>query len=152
LVAFFVRVGGMPHLPGLRSPCSQNPTEPHDGVVRTVLFVCAHGAYRSRIAAAFFNAAAPPGWSAASAGLEPQDTVSDAAVRLAAGTAAEAHLEQDPPHSLAEHPAADRIVAIDCEVPGAERWTLAVTQIGRAQRDEIQARAERLASELRPRG
>jgi protein-tyrosine-phosphatase len=118
--------------------------------VQTVLFVCAHGAYRSRLAAAFFNAAAPAGWSAASAGLEPQDTVSDAAIRLAAGTAAEAHLEQDPPHSLAEHPSPDRIVAIDCEMPGVERWTLAVTQIGRAQRDEIQSRVERLAAELRP--
>jgi hypothetical protein len=120
--------------------------------VQTVLFVCAHGAYRSRLAAAFFNAAAPPGWSAASAGLEPQDTVSDAAIRFAAGTAAEAHLEQDAPHALGQHPSPDRLVAIDCEVPGAERWTLAVTQIGRAQRDELQARAERLASELQPRG
>jgi protein-tyrosine-phosphatase len=119
---------------------------------RTVLFVCAHGAYRSRLAAAFFNAAAPTGWRAASAGQEPQDAVSDAAIRLAAGTAAEAHLEQDRPHALAQHRSPDRLVAIDCDVPGAERWNLTVTQIGRAQRDEIRARAERLASELQPRG
>jgi protein-tyrosine-phosphatase len=118
-------------------------------VVQTVLFVCAHGAYRSRLAAAFFNAAAPPGWGAASAGQEPQDTVSDAALRLAAGTAAEAHLERDPPHGLAKHPSPDRIVAIDCDVPGADRWTLTVTQIGRAQRDEIRTRVERLSAELR---
>jgi protein-tyrosine-phosphatase len=118
--------------------------------VQTVLFVCAHGAYRSRLAAAFFNASPPDGWHAASAGQEPQEAMSDAALRLAAGTEAEAHLEQDPPHSLAEHPSPDRIVAIDCEMPGAELWTLTVTQIGRMQRDEIRARVERLAAELRP--
>jgi hypothetical protein len=115
---------------------------------RTVLFVCAHGAYRSRLAAAFFNAAAPSGWRAVSAGQEPQEAVSDAAVRLVAGTDAEAYLEQDPPHGLARHPSPDRLVAIDCDVPGAERWTLTTTQIGRAQRDEIRVRAERLAAEL----
>lgn len=115
---------------------------------RTVLFVCAHGAYRSRLAAAFFNAVAPTGWHAASAGQEPQDAVSDAASRLVAGTDAEPYLELDPPHGLADHPFPDRMVAIDCDVLEAEGWTLAATQIGRAQRDELRARAERLASEL----
>jgi hypothetical protein len=75
--------------------------------------------------------------------------VSDAASRLVAGTDAEPYLELDPPHGLADHPAPDRMVAIDCDVPGVERWTLAATQIGRAQRDELHARAaRRLAAEL----
>jgi hypothetical protein len=118
------------------------------GAMRTVLFVCSHGAYRSRLAAAFFNAAAPAGWHAVSAGQEPQETVSDAALRLAEGTPAEAHLEQDPPHGLGQHPSPDRLVAIDCDVPGAQRWILDATRIGRAQRDEIRMRAERLAATL----
>jgi protein-tyrosine-phosphatase len=118
------------------------------GGSKTVLFVCAHGAYRSRLAAAFFNAAAPAGWHAVSAGQDPQEAVSDAALRLAAGTPAEGHLEQDPPHRLEQHPSPDRLVAIDCDVAGAERWTLDAAQIGRAQRDEIQMRAERLAADL----
>jgi protein-tyrosine-phosphatase len=117
-------------------------------LVRTVLFVCAHGAYRSRLAAAFFNAAAPDGWHAVSAGQEPQEHMSDAAIRLAAGTAAEPHLATDRPHGLGDHPGADRLVAIDCDVPGAERWTLTTARIGPQQRDEIRMFAERLAASL----
>ena len=49
---------------------------------RTVLFVCAHGAYRSPLAAAFFNASAPDGWRAGSPGVEPQAAVSPAALDL----------------------------------------------------------------------
>ena len=116
--------------------------------VATVLFVCAHGAYRSRLAAAFFNASAPAGWRAVSAGLEPQEAMSDAAIRLAAGTAAEPCLETDPPHAMADHPAPDRVVAIDCDLLGAERWTLTTERIGPTQRDELRTRAERLAAEL----
>ena len=115
---------------------------------RTVLFVCAHGAYRSRLAAAFFNAAAPAGWRAASAGPDPQESVSDAAIRLASGTPAETQLDRRPPQALADQPAADRVVAIDCDVPNAARWTLDAAEVGPAQRDEIRARAERLAKEL----
>ena len=42
------------------------PTPP-----RTVLFVCVHNAARSLMAEAIFNAHAPPGWVAASAGTAP---------------------------------------------------------------------------------
>ena len=117
---------------------------------RTVLFVCAHGAYRSRLAAAFFNAAAPTGWRAASAGLDPQQSMSAAAVELATSTAAEPHLELGRPSALADAGPVDRIVAIDCDVAGTDRWDLAVGDVGPAQRDEIRARAEALAAELRP--
>ena len=116
--------------------------------MRTVLFVCAHGAYRSRLAAAFFNAAAPAGWRAASAGQEPQAAMSDAAARLAAGTPAEPHLELDRPRAIREIPAPDRLVSIDCDVPGAERWTLATAPVGPEQRDEIARLAGRLARTL----
>jgi len=116
---------------------------------RTVLFVCAHGAYRSRLAAAFFNAAAPIGWRAASAGLDPQHEMSAAAIELATSTAAEAHLERGRPSALADAGPVDRIVAIDCDVAGADRWDLAVGDVGPPQRDELRARAEQLAAELR---
>jgi len=116
---------------------------------RTVLFVCAHGAYRSRLAAAFFNASAPDGWRATSAGVEPQAAISAAAVDLVAGTVGESRLERGTPSALADAGPRDRTVAIDCAVPGAERWDLAVTEVGPAQRDEIRARAEALAAELR---
>jgi len=115
---------------------------------RTVLFVCAHGAYRSRLAAAFFNAAAPAGWRATSAGVDPQASISLAAIDLAAGTAAEPQLDQGRPAALADAGSRDRTIAIDCAVPGAERWDLSVIEVGPAQRDEIRARAEALAAEL----
>jgi len=115
---------------------------------RTVLFVCAHGAYRSRLAAAFFNAAAPAGWRATSAGVDPQAAVSVAAIELAASTAAEPHLDRGRPGALADAAPADRMIAIDCAAPGADRWDLAIGAVGPAQRDEIRARAEALAAEL----
>lgn len=41
---------------------------------RTVLFVCVENAGRSLMAEAFFNACAPAGWRATSAGTEPART------------------------------------------------------------------------------
>ena len=113
-----------------------------------MLFVCAHGAYRSRLAAAFFNAAAPGGWRAASAGVDPQAAVSAAAIALAAGTPADAHLERGRPTALADAGPRDRVIAIDCDVAGAERWELGTAELGPAQRDELRARAEAIATEL----
>ena len=115
---------------------------------RIVLFVCLHGAYRSRLAAAFFNAAAPPGWQPSSAGIEPQEAISGSALELVEGTPGQAHLEQVPPRAIADAGRADRTVAIDCDVPGADRWVLDTAAVGADQRDEIRARAERLAAEL----
>ena len=40
------------------------------GFVRTVLFVCVENSFRSVIAEALFNANAPPGWKAISAGVD----------------------------------------------------------------------------------
>ncbi|MGH2559985.1 MAG: hypothetical protein ACRDJH_13035 [Thermomicrobiales bacterium] len=115
------------------------------GVTSTVLFVCLHGAARSRMAAAFFNAVAADGWLATSAGLDAQDSVSANAVRLLAGSHAEALLDHAPPVPFAAVPTPDRVVAIDCAVPGAVRWNLRHQEVNEAMRDEIRDRAEALA-------
>ena len=114
-----------------------------------VLFVCPHGAGKSRMAAAFFNAGAPAGWSATTAGLEPQEQVSAHAPRLLAGTAAEAHLDTALPRPLAAVADPARIVAIDCAVDGGEPWLLEQAVFDEAMRDEIDERVRALIDELR---
>jgi len=114
-------------------------------VDRVVVFVCEHGAGRSRVAAALFAAAAPAGWRAASAGLRPQDQVSGYAAALLGP--AVSRLDNTPPQPLAEVPG-DLLVAIDCDVPGARRWTLRAEwpkpQVG----DELRALTAGLVAEL----
>jgi hypothetical protein len=115
---------------------------------RTVVFVCQHGAFRSRIAAAFFNAAGPQGWSAVSAGLTPQ---SEASVRLGplmAGYEPEPFVDTAQPRSL-DSVAATRTIAIDADVPGAEIWRTDGDQTSDAQlRDEIELRVQDLVATL----
>ena len=120
--------------------------------VRTVLFVCEHGASRSRLAAAWFALLAPPGWRAASAGLEPAATVSPNAERLVAGPPAEGLLDRGRPTPLTEAlvPAPTLVVAIDCPLPGAARWDLAAAEPTGAMRDELAARTAALARALTP--
>ena len=115
---------------------------------QVVVFVCPHGALKSRLAAAFFNAAAGPGWRAASAGLEPQADPSVHAAALVAGTAAAALLESGPPRGLSTVDSRDRVVAIDCEVPGALSWQLADQSPSEPMRDEIRSRATAFAREV----
>ena len=117
---------------------------------QTVLFVCPHGAGKSRMAAAFFNQRAPAGWRATSAGQEPQETLGTNAVRLLAGTAAEPFLDRELPRPIAAVEASARIVAIDCDVPGAERWTLTNQRFDEALRDELRGRVATLARALDP--
>ena len=50
--------------------------------MKTVLFICVRNSFRSQIAEAYFNAYAPEGWTATSAGVEPADEVHPNAVRL----------------------------------------------------------------------
>ncbi len=89
---------------------------------RLVLFVCPHGAGKSRMAAAFFTHVAPPGWSATSTGLELDPVVSPRAVRL---------------------------VAIDCAPDGAtDHWELRHRKFDAVMRDELHDRAEALAAEV----
>jgi hypothetical protein len=108
--------------------------------------VCEHGAFRSRIAAAFFNAAAPTGWRALSAGRDPQAGASPTLGPLLAGTVAAGHVETGPPRRL-EVVHADRVIAVDCTVDGAEGW-VTNAQSDQAVRDEIAACISRLVLEL----
>lgn len=119
-------------------------------MTRDILFVCPHGAGKSRIAAAIFNQIAPAGWRATSAGQEPQETLGTNAIRLLAGTAAESFLDRELPRPIAAVGAPARIVAIDCAVPGAERWSLSNQQFDEAMRDEIRGRVADLTRTLVP--
>lgn len=117
------------------------------GMVRTVLFVCPHGAGKSRVAAALFDVAADGGWKASSAGLEPQEQVSEHAVSLLTDDAAAALLDRSAPRELA-HGSGDVIVAIDCEVAGARQWRLTGSWPGQAVREELRCLTATLAGEL----
>ncbi len=116
-----------------------------------MVFVCPHGAGKSRIAAAWFNGAAPPGWQATSAGVAPQATVSAHAARLLADTPVQGPLDCGLPRPLAAVADPDVVVAIDCrpgEVPGALAWALACERFDAALGAELRQRAEALARTL----
>lgn len=117
------------------------------GETQVVLFVCPHGAAKSRMAA-FFNRVAPAGWQATSAGVTPQDAVSLNAIRLLAGDDAEALLDLAPPQPVSAVPAPERIIAIDCDVPAAARWDLTHQEFAPPMRDELRHRVEALAREI----
>lgn len=116
-----------------------------------VAFVCQHGALRSRIAAAFFNAWAPAGWSATSAGVEPQSQPSTRLVKVMAGTEAEDFVDRARPRSIADVPTSEaRVIAIDTLVPDVESWS---TKDRRepgdaALRDEIARQVRALVDEI----
>lgn len=117
----------------------------------TVLFVCPHGAGKSRIAAAWFDAYAPPGWVATTAGVQPQPSVSAHASRLLAGTAASAFLDPERPRPLSAAPDATLVVAIDCPsgaVPATVVWSLEHGEFGAEMAAELQARVRALVGSL----
>jgi hypothetical protein len=113
-----------------------------------VLFVCPHGALKSRLAAAYFNRVAPVGWQATSAGQQPQQAVSVHAAPLVAGSDVAHLLDTSPPRPIDAVSDARMVVAIDCELPGAGGWRLDQQEVGEEMRDELRHRAERLAVEL----
>ena len=116
---------------------------------QTVVFVCLHGAAKSRMAAAFFNQKAPLGWRAVSAGVEPDLELSPTATRLMAGMDAAIHLDQEPPRSVDSLPPVGRVVGIDTEPVGAtDHWELQHREFSMAMRDEIQALTEALVVEV----
>jgi hypothetical protein len=118
-------------------------------MTQVVLFICPHGAGKSRMAAAFFERLAPMGWRATSAGIEPGPELSPTAARLLAGTDAEALLDSAPPRAIADAGSANRVVGIDCAPDGVtDRWDLSQFEFDVAMRDEIRALAEALAAEL----
>jgi hypothetical protein len=105
---------------------------------RTVVFVCAHGAARSRLAAAWFNADAPPGWHAiTAAGEDPATSVHPHVGPLLAGIPATPTWTTAHPGPMATAGTGDVVIAIDCTVPGAHRWNLHATEVDDAMRDEL---------------
>ena len=121
-------------------------------MAETVLFVCPHGAGKSRVAAAWFNGSAPPGWQATSAGVTPQETVSEHAPRLLAGTRVEQLLDTARPRELSAVPDPALVVAIDCpagSVAGAAiSWQLENGRFDDPMADELRVRAEALARSI----
>lgn len=117
-------------------------------MIQTLLFVCPHGAGKSRMAAAFFNRVAPSGWQAVSAGQEPAETVNLDTIRLLTGSPVEALLDRNPPRPITAVETPDRVIAIDCNVPGAARWDLVHHEINEGMRDELRERTEAIAVEI----
>jgi hypothetical protein len=118
---------------------------------RILLFVCPHGAGKSRIAAAWFNGSAPPGWLATTAGITPQTEVSEHAPRLLAGTAVAELLDKAPPRPLTAVPGAAFTVAIDCPaeaVAPTVSWRLDNPGFDEAMGAELRTRAQHLAGLL----
>lgn len=119
---------------------------------QTALFVCPHGAGKSRLAAAWFEASAPPGWRATSAGITPQEAVSEHAPRLLAGTGVAHLLDNAPPRPISAVPEPDLVVAIDCPPEDVEsatvRWRLQNNGFDEAMRDELKIRTQNLAKRL----
>lgn len=117
----------------------------------TVMFVCPHGAGKSRLAAAWFTGVAPPGWRAVSAGVTPAEEVSVHAGRLLAGTAVEGLLDAQAPRPVTAISGATLVVAIDCpagDVEAAVHWRLEHDRFDEAMSQEIRNRAQSLATLL----
>jgi hypothetical protein len=103
------------------------------------------------MAAAWFNRVAPSGWSATSAGLEPQETVSAHAVRLLAGTPVADLLDETSPRPVSAVSDPALVVTIDCSLdsaPGAVSWRLDNAEFEEPMCSEIRQRAEELATAL----
>src|SRR5687768_5084718 len=97
------------------------------------------------MAAAFFNAAAPPGWSAVSAGLTPQSEVSVRLLPLLEGTEAQSFADMANPRQL-DPTQADRIIAIDAPLDDVEAWTTSGEEAD--VRDQIRAHVKGLIQDL----
>lgn len=119
---------------------------------RTVVFVCAHGAARSRLAAAWFNTNPPPGWHATTAaGEEPAEALNPHVWRLLAATPARAHLDERPPRPHTGTADDDLVIAIDCAVAGTHQWNLTATEVDDAMHDELRDRVAALIRTLHTR-
>jgi hypothetical protein len=112
------------------------------------LFVCEHGAGRSRIAAAWFNHAPPAGWRASTAGIEPQAHISVHAPRLLAGTPAEASLDHAVPRPVSAVPDPAVVITIDCALPAAVPWQLDAGEFDDAMSTEIRQRVADLVASI----
>jgi hypothetical protein len=117
---------------------------------QTVLFVCPHGAGKSRIAAAWFNGLHLPGWTALSAGVRPQTEVSQHAARLLAGTPVRHLLDETAPRPVSAVPDAEILVLIDGDelLPADVRWALDQQVFDEQMCAEIRDRVRALAASL----
>ena len=127
-------------------PESKSNSDPQ----RTIQFVCEHGAFRCRIAAAYFDALAPEGWSATTGGVTPQDEISERLLPTLDGTEAAPFVDKSAPRAAREGVAA-RTITIDAALPAAdEAWR---TSDGEALtddelREQIKRGVERLIQNL----
>ncbi|AWZ05827.1 MULTISPECIES: heat-shock protein HtpX [unclassified Streptomyces] len=128
----------------------------------SVLFVCAHNAGRSQIAAAFFEELAGDGVTVRSAGPAPGGRVNPLVVQAMAEVGID--LSERTPRQLTEDTAQSSAVVVTTS--GADAVSVAAGQRHedwpvedvagknldevRAIRDDIRARVERLAADLRP--
>lgn len=139
------------------------------GPDRTVLFVCVENACRSLMAEAMFNAIAPPGWKAVSAGTAPAQAANPRTGPMLEELGMS--LPRHPPQALTSEGMVGASVRItmgcldDASCP-ARLKSLGVVDWGlpdpaklddagfRRVRDDLQARVTALARELRrpPRG
>ena len=89
---------------------------PRDGVPVQVLFLCVHNAARSQMAEAFFNALAPAGMRAISAGTAPAEQLDPVAVQAMAEVGID--LSEHAPKLLTPELAlaSDRIISMGCGV------------------------------------
>jgi arsenate reductase len=128
--------------------------------MKTVIFACVHNAGRSQMAAAFFNALAPPGTRAISAGTNPGTRVHPEvlAVMAEAGLDLSGAVPQRLTPELAA--GASMLITMGCGdecpvVPGVMRddWPLEdpkgrpLEEVRRI-RDDVRRHVERLLSEI----
>jgi hypothetical protein len=118
---------------------------------RTIQFVCEHGAFRCRIAAAYFDALAPRGWSSTTGGVTPQAEVSERLLPTLAGTEAEPFVDSSAPRAAREG-VATRTIVIDSDLPMAEdAWQTAEdgqSLTDEQLREQIKRGVERLIADL----
>jgi hypothetical protein len=117
---------------------------------RTIQFVCQHGAFRCRIAAAYFDALAPEGWSSTTGGVTPQDGVSERLRPALEGTEAEPFIDESAPRAF-QLGVAGRTIVIDAALVEAdETWqtTDGEPLTDEELREQIRMGVERLIRDL----
>jgi len=133
------------HVPESKS-MSDRASDPE----RTIQFVCEHGAFRCRIAAAYFDALAPEGWSSTTGGVTPQAEVSERLLPTIEGSEAEQFVDTSAPRAAREAVAA-RTIVIDADLPIAdEAWRTSDGEplTDEELREQIKRGVERLIRDL----
>jgi protein-tyrosine-phosphatase len=90
--------------------------------MQTILFLCPHGGAKSVMAASYFNARGLPYHAEAAAAEDPYDAVPAPVAALLASEGCDVHAFTPRAVEPAEIAQAARVVAIGCDIAGAERW------------------------------